>query len=130
MLVAIVSENCAGFLVTNFCVDSPQEKGLTLSPKDHSWSEKAVLGATLGIPGHERSNSRNGTHGLIYVKTLFSEQLLERLSELVGRQNFSPNSRSFFFKNWGGPPAPETHKEIKTIFWKRELTEFCKKKTG
>ena len=48
--------------------------------------------------GHSRSNSRNGSHDLIYVKTLFSEQLSERLSELVGRQNFSPNSRSFFFK--------------------------------
>ena len=65
--------------------------------KKRSRSEKAILGATLGIPGHSRSNSRNGSHDLIYVKTLFSEQLLERLSELVGRQNFSPHSRSVFF---------------------------------
>ena len=63
-----------------------------------SRSEKAILGATLGIPGHSRSNSRNGTHDLIYVKTLFSEQLSQRLSELVGRQNFSSNSRSVFCK--------------------------------
>ena len=60
--------------------------------------KKAILGATLGIPGHSRSNSRNGTHDLIYVKALFSEQLSERLSELVGRQKFSPNSRSVFFE--------------------------------
>ena len=66
--------------------------------KKSSRSEKAILGATLGIPGHSRSNSRNGTLDLIYVKTLFSEQLSERLSELVGRQNFNPNSRSFFSK--------------------------------
>ena len=32
------------------------------------------------------------------MKTLFSEQLSERLSELVGRQNFSPTSRSVFFE--------------------------------
>ena len=66
--------------------------------KKRSRSEKAILGATLGIPGYSRSNSRNGAHDLIYVKTLFSAQLSERLSEQVGRQNFSPNSRSFFFK--------------------------------
>ena len=66
--------------------------------KKRSRSEKAILGATLGIPGHSRSNSRNGSHDLIYVKTLFSEQLSERLSELVGRPKFSPNSRSVFFK--------------------------------
>ena len=56
------------------------------------------------FPGYSRSNSRNGTHDLIYVKTLFSEQLSERLSELVGRQNFSPNSRSVFFQDWVGIP--------------------------
>ena len=66
--------------------------------KKRSRSEKAILGATLGIPGHSRSNSRNGSHDLIYVRTLFSEQLSERLSEFVGRQNCNPNSRSVFFK--------------------------------
>ena len=66
--------------------------------KKRSRSEKAILGANLGIPGYSRNNSRNGTHDLICVKTLFSEQLSEQLSELVGRQNFSPNSRCFFFK--------------------------------
>ena len=65
--------------------------------KTRSRTEKAILGATLGIPGYSRSNSRNGSRDLIYVKTLFSEQLSERLSELVGCQNFSPNSRSVFF---------------------------------
>ena len=75
--------------------------------KKRSRSEKAILGATLGIPGHSRSDSRNGTHDLIYVKTLFSEQLSERLSELVGHQDFSPNSQSFFFKI-GVVPAPGT----------------------
>ena len=64
--------------------------------KKRSGSEKAILGATLGIPGHSRSHSRNGSYDLIYVKTLFSEQLSERLSEVVGRQNFSPNFRSVF----------------------------------
>ena len=33
--------------------------------KKSSRSEKAILGATLGIPGSSRSNSRNGTHDLI-----------------------------------------------------------------
>ena len=81
---------CCGALLRNL--------GTTPILKKRSRSEKAILGATLGIPGHSRSNSRNGTHDLIYVKTQFSEQLSERLSELVGRQNFSPNSRSVFFK--------------------------------
>ena len=67
-------------------------------------AEKAILRATRGIPGHSRSNSRNSTHDLIYVKSLFWEQL----SELVGRQSFSPNSRSVFFQNWGGPRAVES----------------------
>ena len=62
-----------------------------------SRSEKAILGATLGIPGYSRSNSRNGTHDLINVKTLFSEQLSDSL-KWFWRQNFSPNSRSVFFK--------------------------------
>ena len=66
--------------------------------KKRSRSEKAILGATLGIPGYSRSNSRNDAHDLIYVNTLFSEQLSERLSELVGRQSFSSNSQRFFFK--------------------------------
>ena len=64
---------------------------------------------TLGVkrpysPGYSQSTSRNGAHNLIYVKTLFSEQFSERLSELVGRQNFSPNSRSFFFQIGVVPP--------------------------
>ena len=42
--------------------------------------------------GTLRATSRNCAHDLIYVKTLFSEQLSERLSGLVGRQDFSPNS--------------------------------------
>ena len=75
--------------------------------KKRSRSEKAILGAILGIPGHSRSNSRNGTHDLIYVKTLFSEQLSERLSELVGRLNFRPKFSERFFQNWGGSRAPE-----------------------
>ena len=54
-----------------------------LKKKKNSRSEKAILGATLGIPGYSRSNSRNGTHDLIYVKTLFSEQLSERLSPVL-----------------------------------------------
>ena len=41
---------------------------------------------------------------IVYVKTIFSEQLSERLSELVGRQNFSPNSRSVFFSKLGWFP--------------------------
>ena len=39
------------------------------------------------------------------MKTPFSEQFSERLSELVGRQNFSPNSRSVFFFKIGVVPA-------------------------
>ena len=54
--------------------------------RKRSRSEKAILGATLGIPGHSRSNSRNGTHNLIYVKTLLSEQLSERLDAKISAQ--------------------------------------------
>ena len=86
--------------------------------KKRSRSEKAILGATLRIPGYSRSNSRNGTHDLIYVKSLFSEQLSERLSELVGRQNFSPNSRSVFFKIGGGSRAPTVGGHSKRRAWK------------
>ena len=66
--------------------------------KKGSRSEKAILGATLGIPGYSRSNSRDGTHGPIYVKTLFSEQLSERLSEFVGRQNSAQILGALFSK--------------------------------
>ena len=79
--------------------------GISAPAKKRSRSEKAILGAILGIPGHSRSNSRNGTHDLIYEKTLFSEQLSERLSELVGRLNFSLNSRSVFLFKIGVVPA-------------------------
>ena len=81
---------------------SPWKKG--------SRSEKAILGAILGIPEHSRSNSRNGTHDLIYAKTLFSEQLSERLSEVVGKQNLSPNSRSVLFRI-GVVPARQRKKQ-------------------
>ena len=82
--------------------------------KKSSRSEKAILGATLGIPGYSRSTSRNGTHDLFYVKTLFSEQLSQRLSELVGRQNFSPNSRSVVFKI-GVVPARQTSFSLRNL---------------
>ena len=59
-------------------------------------SEKAILGATLGIPGHSQSNSWKRTHDLTHAKTPFSEQFLERRPELAGSQNCSPNSRSVF----------------------------------
>ena len=102
--------------------------------KKRSRSEKAILGATLGIPGHSRSNSRNGAHDLIYVKTPFSEQLSERLSELVGRQNFSPNSRSVSFKI-GVVPAQQKilSKTKRMIVWKgigKEQREKMKEGKG
>ena len=51
--------------------------------KKPSQSEKAILGATLRIPGHSRSNSRNGSHDLIYAKTLF-------IGVVPARQSFHP----------------------------------------
>ena len=45
--------------------------------KKRSPSEKAILGATLGIPEHSWSNSRNGTHDLIFVKALLSTLLFQ-----------------------------------------------------
>ena len=54
--------------------------------------------------GHSRSNSRNFTHNLGYVKAQFLEQLSERLSKLLAHHLFTPNSRSHFFKI-GGLPA-------------------------
>ena len=82
----------------------------TLKKKQkRSRSEKAILGATLGILGNARSNSRNDTHDLVTscVTTLFSEQISEWLWDLVGHQNFSPNSRCTLFQDWGGPRAQE-----------------------
>ena len=73
--------------------------------KKRSRSEKVILGATLGILGHSWSSSRNGTRNLIYVKTLVSEQLSERLSELVGRRKFQPKFSELFLQNLGGPPC-------------------------
>ena len=69
-------------LLRSTSVASISEK-ITLS---ESRGEKAILGATLEILGHSWSNFWNCTHGLIFVRTLFSEQLSERLPELVGRQ--------------------------------------------
>ena len=63
---------------------------------------------TLGIAGNPQRNRTLGMALTTYVRTLFSEQLSERLSELVGRQNFSPNSRSFFFLKIEVIPARQT----------------------
>ena len=107
---SIVHTNMTKSIPQSFLKSVFRNLGTTPILKKRSRSEKAILvGATPGIPGYSRSNSRNGTHDLVYVKTLFSEQLSERLSErlseLVGRQNFSPNSRSaFFFKIGVIPP--------------------------
>ena len=54
--------------------------------KKNSRSEKAILRATLGIPRNSPNNSGNGTHDLSYEKTLYLEELSERLSELVRHQ--------------------------------------------
>ena len=75
--------------------------GLRARQKKRSRSEKAILGATLGIPGHSWSNSWNGSHDLIYVKTLFSEQLSERLSDWEPVDHLQGSL---------GPPGPNPHK--------------------
>ena len=81
--------------------------------KKEALSEKAILGATLGNPGHSRSNSRSCPHNLmvlIHAKTRFSEQFLERLPELVGSQKSEtpryPYNR-FVHKIAFPPPPPE-----------------------
>ena len=99
-----------GRLVTSnplkfFVHDSEAWEPPQFGKKKGSRTEKAILGATFGIPGYFQSNSRNCTHDLSYVKTLFPEQLSERLSELVGRQQFSPKSQSFLFSKIGVVPA-------------------------
>ena len=97
-------------LRTEGCVcDRTYLRNLGTTPilKKRSRSEKAILGATLGILGHSRSNSPNGTHDLIYVKTLFSEQLSERLRNwLISAQILG----AFFFKI-GVVPAPDYQSE-------------------
>ena len=96
---------------------------LIQKPGNHPNFEKKTFGAErpfserVGIPGYSRSNSRNGTRHLIYMKTLFSEQFSERLSELVGRQNFSANSQSFFFKV-GVVPARQIFDNLRESFQK------------
>ena len=65
---------------------------LRLINLDVFWHGSFPLAPSAVRWGYSRSSSRNGTHDLVYAKSLFSEQLSERLSELVGRQNFSSNS--------------------------------------
>ena len=69
-----------------------------------SRSDKASLGATLGIPGHSRSNSRNCTHNLAHAKTKFWEQFSVQLPELVGCQSFSAQILGGFFSTLGWAP--------------------------
>ena len=56
-------------------------------PRDWHWSMDG------SSQRRSQSNSRNGTHDLIYVKTLSSDQRSERLSELVGPRG--PTSDTF-----------------------------------
>ena len=90
--------------------------------RSETWDPPQFWKKTLSEwKGHSRSNSRNsGAFSEQFsewhsrpnsCENLFSEQLPERLSELVGRQNFSPNSRSVFFQNWGGSRAPEQRRK-------------------
>ena len=79
-----------------------------------SRSGKAILGATLGIPGYSRSNSRNGSHDLIYVKTLFLGATLGATLGLGWTPKFQAKFSERFFQNWGGPRAPD---EMIMLFW-------------
>ena len=63
-----------------------------------------VLCACLTVRCISSSETWNGSHDLLYVKTLFSEQLSERLSELVGRQKLQANFSERFFSKLGWPP--------------------------
>ena len=94
--------------------------------EDRSWSGKAILGAPgefQGILGAalrvQKSilGMRNpilgmASHDLGNAKPQFSEQLLERFLEMVGTHmkdfHLPLHSRSFSFKNWGGPRAPDS----------------------
>ena len=62
-------------------------------PKRSSRSEKAILGATLGMPGHSPSNSRNCAEDLSYVKPVFS-QLRATLGTGWTLKKVSPTSGS------------------------------------
>ena len=86
-------ELCAEFVIILSKIQKPVRDHPNFE-KERSRSEKAILGATLETPGYSRSYSRSGSHDLIYVKALFSEQLSERLSELVGRQDLNTASLS------------------------------------
>ena len=76
--------------------------------KKRSWSEKAVLGATFGIPGYSRSSSWNCAHDLSYVKPLFSEQLSERLRNWSDAKISVRILGAFLFKKSGVVPARQT----------------------
>ena len=83
--------------------------------KKRSRSEKAVLGATLGIPGHSRSNSRNGTHDLISVKTYSRGNSRSDSRNCLAAKTSARILGAFFF-NWGGSCAPD--EKCKCNFWK------------
>ena len=73
-----------------------QITSLGTTPPPHTRkSGKAILGATLGIPSHSRSNSLNCTHDLSHTKTQCSEQFSERLWEFIDSQKISPSFVKF-----------------------------------
>ena len=113
-------------------------------PRDHSnfrkkrpQSEKAILGAlgefrgilgaALGIQkvilGMQNFHSRNGISRL--EQPQLSEQLPEPILELMGTHmkdfHLTLHSRSVFFKNWGGPHAPENRRCLLFFFDRSEL---------
>ena len=82
--------------------------GTTPILKKRTRSEKAILGATLGVPGYSRSNSRNGAHDLIYVKTPILGATLGATLGIGWTPNFQPKFSERFFKT-GVVPVRQTN---------------------
>ena len=75
--------------------------------KKRSRSERAILGATLGLPGHSRSNSRNGISRPNLCENPILGATLGATLGIGWTPKFQPKFSERFFQNWGGSRAPE-----------------------
>ena len=88
--------------------------GTTPILKKRSRSEKAILGATLGIPGHSRSNSRNGTHEPILCENPILRATLGATLGIGWTLKFQPKFSELFFSRLGW--SLRTKSPVSTVF--------------
>ena len=69
-------------------------------------SSQTILGATLGMPGHSRSNSRNCTNNLSHAKLILSCYSQSKFPNWWEGKS-QPKSLERSFGNWGGRSVPD-----------------------